>query len=412
MRTLVALLLALLTSTSALVSSAAASVAMPSSATPTTLPRSASLSTDIAARVVVRFAASATASQKAAVVASVGGVIDQEILALGLVRIAVPADGSDSYGDGPAIADAIAKQPGVISAEFDATLRLQFAPNDQYYVNDPFVGLGQWGIRTAKVDKAWDLIRASAMTIAVIDTGVDPGHPDLAGALLPGRAFLSAPSSTCTNVTSDDNSHGTHVSGIIAANGNNGSGIAGVAFGTKILPLKALDCEGAGLISDIAQAVIYAADQGVRIINVSLGSVSDGSTMRSAIQYATSRGALVVVAAGNCGATPLGARCTSQNEVSYPGRVPRGARGGRDGPRRHARDVLDAGQLRRYRRAGTEHREHRADVRHEAQRAQLRSPLRHLAGRALHRGYRGARLEPRALAHRDPGARAAPRDRG
>ena len=253
---------------------------------------------------------------------SVGGFVDQELPALGLVRIAVRADGTDGYADGQTIADAIAGQPGVLSAEFDARVRVEFTPNDQYYATDPFTGLGQWGIRTAKVDQAWDTVRAAMLTVAVIDTGVDPGHPDLQGALLPGRSFLSAPSATCTSTTADDNSHGTHVSGIIAANGNNAVGISGVAFGVKILPLKALDCEGIGIMSDVAQAIIYAADQGVRIISISLGSPSDSPTLRSALQYAASRNSLVVVAAGNCGVSTLSPSCGSLDQASYPAAYP------------------------------------------------------------------------------------------
>ena len=245
--------------------------------------------------------------------------MDQEIPALGLVRIAIPAGGSDSYGEGPAIAAFVAKQPGVASAEFDSTVRVEFTPNDQYYGNDPYVQLGQWGLRKVQVDRAWDVVRSSPITIAVIDTGVDPGHPDLVGALLPGRSFLTTLTTGCARVENDDNSHGTHVSGIIAANANNGVGIAGVAFGAKILPLKALDCDGAGVLSDVAQAIVYATDQGARIVSISLGSGSDSSTLRSALQYATARNVLVVVAAGNCGAsTPLNPRCGSVDEVSFP----------------------------------------------------------------------------------------------
>ena len=258
-------------------------------------------------------------AQRAAVVASVGGFVDQEIGALGLVRIAIPADGSDSYGDGPAIAAFVAKQPGVASAEFDSTVRVEFTPNDQFFTNDPYVQLGQWGLRKAQVDRAWDVVRSSAIKIAVIDTGVDPNHPDLVGALLPGRTFVTNLTTGCARVDNDDNSHGTHVTGIIAASANNGVGIAGVAFGAKILPLKALDCDGSGLLSDVAQAIVYATDQGARILSISLGSGSDASTLRSAVQYATTRNVLVVVAAGNCGTSaPLNPRCSSLNEVSYP----------------------------------------------------------------------------------------------
>ncbi|HEX4744605.1 MAG TPA: S8 family serine peptidase, partial [Candidatus Limnocylindria bacterium] len=299
-----------------------AAAATPASTTSAPATSSASLDVPVAARIIVRFEERASAAERAAVVAGVGGYVDQEIPALGLVRIAIPADASDSYADRPQIAQLIARQPGVASAELDSTVRVEFTPNDQHYATDPYVGLGQWGIRKAQVDRAWDVVRSSPMTIAVIDTGVDPGHPDLAGALLPGRTFLTSLSTGCARVENDDNSHGTHVIGIIAANANNGIGIAGVAFGSRVLPLKALDCEGSGLLSDVAQAIVYATDQGARIVSISLGSNSDSPTLRSAVQYATSRNVLVVIAAGNCGGTPLSPRCSSLNEVSYPAAYP------------------------------------------------------------------------------------------
>src|SRR5687767_14226919 len=132
----------------------------------------ASLDSPVAARIIVRFSASSSTAEQAAVVAGVGGYVDLEIPALGLVRIAIPADASDSYGHGPEIAAFVARQPGVASAESDSTVRVEFTPNDQLYTTDPYVQLGQWGIRKAQVDLAWDVVRSSPITISVIDTGV------------------------------------------------------------------------------------------------------------------------------------------------------------------------------------------------------------------------------------------------
>jgi subtilisin family serine protease len=273
-------------------------------------------------RILVRFRAGASDADKADAIHSVGGWIDGEIPAIGVTRIALPGDANDAFGDGPAVAAVLATHPAVAAAELDRTMRLSFDPNDPYYANDPYVNLGEWGIRKAFVNSAWDKVRGSAsVTVALLDTGVDAGHPDLQGALVPGTTFVSQPSSGCDpSSTIDDNSHGTHVAGIVGATGNNGAGIAGVAFGVKLMPIKALDCTGLGSLSDVAQAMIYAADHGARIINVSLGSPFDSTTMHSAVLYALQKNVLVVSAAGNCGTS--GNTCTSIDQIEYPAAYP------------------------------------------------------------------------------------------
>ena len=187
---------------------------------------------------------------------------------------------------------------------------------------DPYAGLAQWGWHTAQVDAAWDRQLGSPdVIVATIDTGVDRGHPDLAGVLLPGATFVSAPSSVCPDGDGqDDNSHGTHIAGIIGANRNNSLGIGGVAYGVRILPVKALDCAGFGMTSDIAKGIVWATDQGARIVNVSLGTSVDAADLDAAVRYALGRGALVIAAAGNCGA--LGGRCQVADRPEYPAALP------------------------------------------------------------------------------------------
>ncbi len=263
-------------------------------------------------RYIVRFSPSAAAADRDQALAAVGATVDGEITALGITLVSLPA-GTD--------ATKLARETAVSALEPDATVHLAFTPNDPYYLTDPYTGLGQWGLRVASVDRAWDQVRGSPqITVAAIDTGVDPNHPDLAGALLPGATFLSAPSAGCGSGPNDDNSHGTHVAGIIGANANNATGVAGVAFGVKVLPIKALDCTGSGVLSDVAQAVVYAVDHGARIVNISLGATEDSATLHSAVQYAATRNALVVAAAGNCGVG--GRSCIAVNAPSYPGAYP------------------------------------------------------------------------------------------
>lgn len=275
-------------------------------------------------RILVAFRADASDVARADAVRSIGGRIEAELASLGVTRIVVPSDAADASGDGPAIAAAVARHPAVELAEHDSTVRIAFDPNDPLYraASDPITGLGQWGIRTAKVDQAWDRVRASsAIIVAIIDSGVDATHPDLQGVLLPGGTFVTRGSSECAEgETRDDNSHGTHIAGIIGASANNSQGVAGVAFGVRVLPVKALDCTGAGALSDVANGITFAADRGARIINLSLGSVADSFTMRRAIESAVARNVLIVAAAGNCGRSGNG--CTSLNEVNYPAAYP------------------------------------------------------------------------------------------
>ena len=276
-------------------------------------------------RLLIHFRPEATAADRAAAIASVGGIVDRVLDRIDVTRIAihVPADPPDGGSDAVGLtALRLARHAAVLSVEPDSLGSVQFSPNDPLFLTDPGFRLGQWGLRTTHVDQAWDVARGSpTITIAVIDTGIDAAHPDLAGALLPGTTFVTAPDPTCAiGSTIDDNGHGTHVAGVIAANGNNGIGVAGVAFGVKILPIKALDCTGSGLMSDVASGVTWATDHGARVINISLGSSAGQATLQDAIRYAVAHNVLVVAAAGNCGV--LSSRCTTLNEPQYPGAYP------------------------------------------------------------------------------------------
>lgn len=286
------------------------------------LSQSSSPSVPAGMRLLVRFRPDASDADRDDAVHSVNGWIDGTIPAIGVTRIALPGGSDDAVGDGPAVAAFLATHPAVASAEYDAVVHLAFTPNDPFWATDPYVGLGQWGLRKALVDQAWDKVRGSAqVTVATLDTGVDASHPDLQGALVAGTALVSQPSAECNpGARNDDSSHGTHVAGIIGAAGNNGAGIAGVAFGVKVMPVKVLDCTGTGSLSDVSNGLIWAVDHGAKIVNISLGSPFDGGTLHNAVTYAVNHNVLVVVAAGNCGT--LTDRCSSLNQVDYPAAYP------------------------------------------------------------------------------------------
>lgn len=172
------------------------------------------------------------------------------------------------------------------------------ATNDTYRAR-------QWGLDKINAEAAWATTNGTGAVIAVVDSGVDMTHPDLQANLLStGRDFVDN-----DNNPQDENGHGTHVSGIAAAVTNNGIGVAGTAPGAKVLPVRVLDADGSGATDDVAAGIRYAADNGADVINLSLGVLSgvdkiakligELDPIYEAIDYAWSRGVVVVVAAGN-----------------------------------------------------------------------------------------------------------------
>ena len=158
--------------------------------------------------------------------------------------------------------------------------------------------------------------------MAVVDTGVSP-LPDLAGRILPGHDFVHG-----TGNAADDNGHGTMAAGVIAAAGNNRTGVAGICWNCRILPVKVLDARGSGSYVNIAAGIRYAADRGAQIISLSLGGPDDSQLLRAAVAYAAGKGALVIAAAGNKGSSAphfpaaippvLAVGAVTSTDVRYP----------------------------------------------------------------------------------------------
>ncbi len=181
------------------------------------------------------------------------------------------------------------------------------APNDPLFPE-------QWGLAAANVPAAWDTARGAGVVIAIVDSGIDPGHPDLAANVIPGFNVLSG-----SDDTSDDNGHGTHMAGIAAASGFNGIGVIGIAPDAELMPIKVLDASGAGTYADLAEGIVYAADHGARVINLSIGGEVDSSTLSTAVAYAQSKGVVMAAAAGNDGTW------APSYPAAYPGVVAVGA---------------------------------------------------------------------------------------
>ncbi|HEX5478873.1 MAG TPA: Ig-like domain-containing protein, partial [Dehalococcoidia bacterium] len=195
---------------------------------------------------------------------------------------------------GETVDDAIARlsaDPDVEFAEPNMTVHLATTtPNDPYYTGGYQSSLGQIGVPTA-----WDTTTGStSVTVAVLDTGVDATHPELAGRVVAGYDFIN----NDTNA-SDDHWHGTFVAGIIAANTNNSAGIAGICWSCKIMPVKVLDASGSGSMFQLEQGIDWAVAHGAKVINMSLGGAASDPGLQTSIDNAWNSGVVLVAAAGN-----------------------------------------------------------------------------------------------------------------
>ena len=204
-----------------------------------------------------------------------------------------------------------ASNPGVeITCEANALVESTITPNDPNYSS-------LYGMSAISAPLAWDITTGSASAVvAIIDTGIDYTHPDLVGNIATNAAeipnnsvdddgngyiddyygydFINNDSNPI-----DDHYHGTHCAGTIGATGNNGRGVAGVAWRVSLLPVKVLDSYGSGTLASVAAGMNYAVQRGAKILSMSLGTSSYSTTLENAIINARNSGALVVAAAGN-----------------------------------------------------------------------------------------------------------------
>lgn len=226
-----------------------------------------------------------------------------------------------------ALAAVLAAHPQVAYVEPNRVRHTsESVPNDLYYSS-------QWDFAAINALQAWNTISAQYLTassaaalqrikVAVLDTGIDCGHPDFINAggsspnttaggqidIADSRAFVASTISSSVCPVMDDNGHGTHVAGTIAAATQNGSGVAGVAWPVTVVSYKVLDRTGSGSDSTIAQAIMAAADAGIPIVSMSLGGAGYSQSLEDAITYAWQRNTLVIAAAGN----------SSTNALTFP----------------------------------------------------------------------------------------------
>ena len=233
----------------------------------------------------------------------------EKLRGINVHRVKVPPQSID------AIEKALAKRKDVKFVERNRRIPSNLTPNDPSFPS-------QWHLTKVSAPQAWDITQGSAtVVIAIVDSGIDATHPELASKVLPGYNFVD----NNTNTT-DVNGHGTWVAGVAAAIGNNAAGVAGLAWQSKILPVRVSDAQGVAWTSVIANGMTWAADHGAKVVNVSFGGVASSPSINSAAQYVLNKGGIVVASAGNCGCFDATAENpyiisvagTDQNDARWP----------------------------------------------------------------------------------------------
>ncbi|MDD4778775.1 MAG: S8 family serine peptidase [Fermentimonas sp.] len=232
------------------------------------------------------------------------GVIKSEQIAPGIELLQLNEDTNKI-----AMLATLKKDDNVLFVEENRVLKLHSLPNDPGYVN-------QWALKNIKAVEAWDKMSGAKqkIVVAVIDSGIEMNHSDLINRIdSRGYNFISNNSKTY-----DINGHGTAVSGIIAAQTNNLTGMAGVVgtLNVKIMPLQTADSAGDSYVSNVIRAIDYAIEQHVDVINLSMGSTKISDIENAAIQRAIQKGIVVVASAGNDGNSVYEYPASYENVIS------------------------------------------------------------------------------------------------
>lgn len=284
--------------------------------------------------------------------AEVGILAGERIRSLGRIVKLVSPRLKSSIEDTRALLAALAADPRIEYAEPNRIVKTQTVSNDPYFSTSGAWGQDYpdlWGLHSIQAEQAWEISEGAGVVVAVIDTGVDYNHPDIAKNIWKSRGesgvdsrgrkktnngvdddgngfiddwhgwnFASTQGPAGNNDPMDDFGHGTHVAGTIAAIGNNKKGIIGIAPKSAVMALKGLDNQGRGTDDALARAVLYAADNGARVINASWAgkSATPPRALEEAIDYAHDvKGVVFVAAAAN---ENVDVESDSSQEESYP----------------------------------------------------------------------------------------------
>lgn len=237
-------------------------------------------------RVLVKFRKGVVSDHARQVIAALGAREDRRIAGSGVHILELPLDLNEK-----AYVNSFQGRPEVEFAELDKIV----APAD-IIPNDPWYRDAEWHLRKISAPSAWSSTTGnSSITVAILDTGVNGAHPDLAGNMVAGWNVYD------NDANSDDvHGHGTLVAGTAAAVSNNGVGVASVAWNCRIMPVRITDLNGYATHSTIASGLTWAADHGARVANLSFTKV-DGPTVTAGADYFRQKGGVVVSAAGNDG---------------------------------------------------------------------------------------------------------------
>jgi thermitase len=238
-------------------------------------------------RLLVKFHEDVAAEYARSVVAALGACDTGEISHIGVHVVELPAEASETT-----FLHSFENRQEVEFAELDHILPVQqVTPNDPFYL-DP----NAWALQKISAPDGWTVSTGSeSVIIAILDTGVDGTHPDLAAKMVSGWNIYNNNADT-----TDVLGHGTLVAGTAAASTNNSLGVASIAWACRLMPVRISDANGFATVSDIASGITWAADHGARVANISFNATGY-STVSSAAKYFQNKGGVVVVAAGNEG---------------------------------------------------------------------------------------------------------------
>lgn len=251
---------------------------------------------DESQHLLVRFEADTTPEMRDAAIAQMGGQLVTWMHQINVAEISLPVQNGMVASAQPFMGN-----EAVTFAEADlqvSATALQ-ASDSSWLPNDPDFSDAtmRYGFDDVQALSAWNIMTGTPeIIIAVVDSGIRLDHPEFSGRLVAGYDFIDD-----DEQPNDESGHGTHVAGVIAAELNNGQGLAGICPNCRLMPVRVLSDQNLGSWSQLAEGILFAVDNGAQIINLSLGSSISSETLSVAIEYAVGHGVVVIAAAGNYG---------------------------------------------------------------------------------------------------------------
>jgi thermitase len=270
---------------------------------PATGPRQETTAPAVLGEYLIKFKPGASRATREGVIAAQGGKIFDRVAHLDVEVAAFPAlKANKNARAAEVIVNAIKHNPNIEYIEPNYIYSVNFTPNDP--------GLSsQYAWNNIQAYTAWDVTQGNSSTVvAIVDTGIQRNHPDLDSKIVAGYDYVQN-----DTAADDGNGHGTHVAGTSAAETNNGTAGAGTCPNCNLMPVRVLDNNGSGTLANVAKGIEFAANNGAKVINLSLGG-GGSSTLQSAVDNAWNRGVFLACAAGNSN--------TSSTTSSYPAAYP------------------------------------------------------------------------------------------